>query len=311
MLIQPSGEGEGAFNATSATDPRGILKTEIQRDIYIRDRNHPSILAWEISNGPMATPFAQSLKTLAQQWDPIHTRAIADRTPDRANGDILCCTVVGCENGVKTSIPNNPAWGAEYWSDYGRLSRFGYDQEIAFCADYLNTWVTSRAKNCFGMAQWYMSETPGEDGTFLDVKTQAVPPKARSFGCSMMDFNRIPKLLYYAYKACWMPFATKPVVALAHHWNRSGTVRVNAFSNCPKVRLLINGKDQGIKTPNPADRRCSEQRSYPDDHAAAVPVLVGRDLGIGNAAGRMSGRRRKRGLLRREKDRRCARSSSC
>jgi hypothetical protein len=40
------------------------------------------------------------------------------------------------------------------------------------------------------------------------------------------------------------------VVALAHHWNRSGTVRVNAFSNCPKVRLLVNGTSKGEKVPN-------------------------------------------------------------
>jgi hypothetical protein len=253
MLIQPSGEGEGAFGGASITDNgRGTLKAEIQRDIYIRDRNHPSILAWEISNGPIATGFAQALKALAQQWDPIHTRAIADRTPSSANGDILSCTVVGCEMGVKGNFPGNPAWGAEWWSDYGRMARFEYDWELAFCADYMNDWVKSRAANCFGMAQWYMAETPGEDGISLPFKGQANFTKCRSFECSMMDFNRIPKLLYYGYQACWIPFAAKPVVKLAHHWNRSGTVRVNAFSNCPKVQLLVNGTVIGAaKAPNP------------------------------------------------------------
>jgi beta-galactosidase len=252
MLIQPSGEGEGAFGGSAINDNgRGTLKGEIQRDVYVRDRNHPSILSWEVSNGPIATPFAQALKALAVQWDPIHTRAQADRTPNPANGDILSCTVVGCEIGVKNNFPNNPAWGAEWWSDYGRMARFEYDYELAFCADYMNTWVNSRAKNCFGMAQWYMAETPGEDGISLPYKNAATYPKARSFECSMMDFNRIPKLLYYGYQACWIPFSSKPVVTLAHHWNRSGMVRVNAFSNCPQVRLLVNGKVIGIKTPNP------------------------------------------------------------
>ncbi len=253
MLIQPSGEGEGAFGGASATDGgRGTLKYEIQRDIYIRDRNHPSILAWEVSNGPIATGFAQALKALAVQWDPIHTRAQADRTPNPANGDILSCTVVGCEIGVKNNFPGNPAWGAEWWSDYGRMARFEYDWELAFCADYMNTWVKSRAANCFGMAQWYMAETPGEDGISLPFKGNANFTKCRSFECSMMDFNRIPKLLYYGYQACWIPFTTKPVVKLAHHWNRSGTVRVNAFSNCPKVQLLVNGTVVGAaKAPNP------------------------------------------------------------
>ena len=252
MLIQPSGEGEGAFGGASATDNgKGTLKYEIQRDIYIRDRNHPSILAWEVSNGPIATGFAQALKALAVTWDPIHTRAQADRTPNPANGDILSCTVVGCEMGVKSNFPNNPAWGAEWWSDYGRMARFEYDYELAFCADYMNSWVRSRAANCFGMAQWYMAETPGEDGISLPFKGQANFTKCRSFECSMMDFNRLPKLLYYGYQACWIPFASKPVVKLAHHWNRSGTVRVNAFSNCPQVRLLMNGTPVSTKAPNP------------------------------------------------------------
>jgi len=251
MLIQPSGEGEGAFNGASATDGgKGQLKYEIQRDVIIRDRNHPSILAWEISNGPIATGFAQSLQQLAATWDPIHTHVIADRTPNPANGYILSCTVVGCEIGVKNQYPNNPAWGAEWWSDYGRMARFEYDYELAFCADYMNDWVKSRAANCFGMAQWYMSETPGEDGISLPYKNTATYPKCRSFECSMMDFNRIPKLLYYGYQSCWIPFATKPAVKLGNHWNRSGTVRVYGFSNCPQVKLLLNGTAVGTKAPN-------------------------------------------------------------
>lgn len=76
-------------------------------------------------------------------------------------------------------------------------------------------------------------------------------PQVRSFGSSMMDFNRIPKFLYYVYQAAWTPYSIKPVVALAHHWNRSGAVTVNAFSNCPKVRLSINGAAQGDVAPNP------------------------------------------------------------
>ncbi len=77
--------------------------------------------------------------------------------------------------------------------------------------------------------------------------------------------NRFPRLLYYIYEANWTPYSIKPVVALAHHWNRAyeytqGTpIQENAFSNCPAVRLLINGvaKDPvtgaalADQTPNP------------------------------------------------------------
>ncbi len=124
----------------------------------------------------------------------------------------------------------------KYW---GRQSaRYAYDYEIAFVAEFLDNWRRSRNSAAFGIAQWYLAETPGEAGSFLEGPSG---PQVRSFGSSMMDFNRIPKLLYYAYQAAWTPYATKPVVALAHHWNRTGAVTVNAFSNCPKVRLSING----------------------------------------------------------------------
>ena len=69
----------------------------------------------------------------------------------------------------------------------------------------------------------------------------------------MMDGNRIPKMLYKIYAANWFPYSVRPVVYLAHHWNRSGGITVNAFSNCPSVRLLINGVKQG-----------NDQIPYPD-----------------------------------------------
>ena len=257
MIVQPSGEGEGAFSAGALADPTNFpspvpadikaLKAEMHRDMIVRDRSHPSILAWEADNGPIVVSFAQALQTLVDTWDSITPRAQADRTPNPDAGLLLGCTLNGCEIGVKNTYPNNPAWGSEYW---GRASaRFAYDYQIDFVAEFLDNWRRSRNSNAFGIAQWYLAETPGESGTYVEGSTGA---QVRSLGSSMTDFNRIPKLLYYAYQAGWVPYSTKPVVALAHHWNRSGAVTVNAFSNCPKVRLSLNGAAQGTdQTPNP------------------------------------------------------------
>jgi hypothetical protein len=248
MIVQPTGEAEGAFTGVAPTDPKGILKAEIHRDMVIRDRNDPSILAYEIDNSGMTAEMASTLRALSAQWDPVHTRAQSDRSSICGNGDIHSCTASGCEMGVKSACPTMPAFGAEAWNATGMSARFAYDHQIAYVAAYLPNWVKSRQDNCFGLCQWYFAETVGEAGVYLE--RPAGDYNVRSFGCSMVDFNRIPKLLYYAYQAAWVPFSTKPVVALAHHWNRSGAVRVNAFSNCPSVKLLINGVSQGIKTPN-------------------------------------------------------------
>jgi len=58
------------------------------------------------------------------------------------------------------------------------------------------------------------------------------------------------KFLYYQYGVCWIPYSIQPRIAISNHWNRSGTVRVDVWSNCPKVRLLVNGVSQGEKVPN-------------------------------------------------------------
>jgi len=258
MLAQPSGELEGNFMASQINTPDSIykraLKSEVHRDMIVRDRNNPSILTWEADNGPMERTFLQYLQHVDSVWDPVNTRAISDRS----NGDasalgldniLYSCSGIGCEAGLHANpgqAGSKPAWGAEGWSYTNRSSRFAYDYELAFASQYTQEWKKARRANCFGYAQWYFCETPGEVGTFMEPGAGI----SRSFGTSMMDFNRIPKMLYYIWRACWTPFAVSPNVAIAHHWNRAGTARVNVFSNCPSVQLLVNGKNLGAKVPN-------------------------------------------------------------
>ncbi|MBN1410193.1 MAG: DUF4982 domain-containing protein, partial [Spirochaetales bacterium] len=246
MLIQPSGEGEGSFSTSAITDYKRTLKSELHRDMIIRDRNNPSILAWEASNADIDPGFADTLRNMVRTWDSITPRKQAVRGgPQWSAEDIFACTLTGCEIGLKNAHPNNPTWGAEAWGRHS--SRFAYDHEIEFAGEFIQNWRKAKQANCFGLAHWFLAETPGEAGDFVEGANATT---VRSFGSSMMDFNRIPKLLYYIYKVAWQPYSIKPSVVLAHHWNRSGNVRVNAFSNCPSVRLLINGANQGTRTPN-------------------------------------------------------------
>ncbi|MEO7066392.1 MAG: beta-1,3-glucanase family protein [Rhodanobacter sp.] len=255
FIVQPSGDGENVFanpcseaqaNYQQCVDGT-ILKKELHRDLIVRDRSHPSILSWEANNGAMNTPLAQQLKVISQQWDSINTRAQADRTPNADNGDILSCSKAGCEPYLHTTqFPSKPSYGAEYWGLGSQ--RQAYDFELAFALSYLDPWTKGRKANNFGMAQWYFADSPGETIGYVEGVSNA---DVRSLGGSMVDANRFPRMLYYIYQANWVPYSIKPVVKLAHHWNRSGAIRVNAFSNCPSVRLLINGQQAGPdQTPN-------------------------------------------------------------
>ncbi|AXC12578.1 Beta-galactosidase [Acidisarcina polymorpha] len=259
MIDQPSGDGEGAFS--SPTADQVTLKEELHRDMIIRDRSHPSILDWESNNGTMNETVGEALEAINELWDPVNTRVAADRTPDPVNGYMLGCTLQGCEVGVKSEFPNNPAWGSEYWGN-GTGRGLAWDYELAFSAPFLDNWRQSRAANAFGMAQWYFADSPGEDSLYaeyqkyLNTSSQAAyQSSVRSLGASSVDMNRFPKLLYYVYEAAWTPFTIKPVIHVAHHWNRayqnSGPIQENVFSNCPSVRLMINGAQQGaVETPN-------------------------------------------------------------
>ena len=264
MIDQPSGDNEEAF-ASAAADSI-TLKEELHRDMIIRDRSHPSILDWESNNGTMTESVGTALLAINSEWDPINTRVAADRTPDNVNGYLLGCTLEGCEVGIKQTtdsslgqnLTNNPAWGAEYWGT-GTARGLAWNYELAFVAPFLNNWRLSKAADAMGMAQWYLADTPGETGQYVEAGTSTTAPgnsnDVRSLGASSMDQNRFPKLLYYVYEAAWTPFSIKPVVYLSGHWNySSGNVQVNAFSNCPSVKLLLNNVQQGsIETPNPWD----------------------------------------------------------
>ncbi len=244
MIIQPSGDGENNWATGNYSAYQAGLKQEVHRDMVIRDRNNPSILAWETSNGACDPTLCDQLRAIGTTWDSLAPRRQNVRGSPWSPLDIASCTLTGCEIGVHSQQPQLPAFGAEAW---GRASeRAAYDWEIYHAAEFLQNWRKSIQANCFGLCQWYFSETPGEDRAFADGKSPC-----RSFGSSMVDFSRIPKFLYYAYKACWRPYSLEPVVALSHHWNRSGSVREFAFSNCPSVKLLVNGVSQGVKTPNP------------------------------------------------------------
>jgi beta-galactosidase len=271
MIDQPSGDNEEAF--ADPTADMVTLKEELHRDMIIRDRSHPSILDWESNNGTMEESVGTALLAINSTWDPINTRIAADRTPDPVNGYLLGCTLEGCEVGIKNEYPNNPAWGAEYWGT-GTARGLAWNYELAFVAPFLDNWRLGKADNTMGMAQWYLADTPGETGQFVEAGSSTTAPgnsnDVRSLGASSMDQNRFPKLLYYVYEAAWTPFSVQPVVHLSGHWNLSaGNVQVNAFSNCPSVKLLVNGVQQGsIETPNPWD---SDDEGNQTQSATLIP----------------------------------------
>ena len=115
------------------------------------------------------------------------------------------------------------------------------NESIAKAETYVKKVQDSKQHKLFGLAHWYLNETTGEDYGKAD---------SRTLNCAAVDGNRIPELIYEIYQnAVLVPFAVKPGVVLAGNWNRSGTVEVKGWSNCPGVRLYLNDKSLGEQKP--------------------------------------------------------------
>ena len=291
MMAQPSGDNEYLFQKPSATDL--TLKKELHRDLMIRDRNHPSILMWEDDNGCSVPGLVADLVKITEEWDSVQPRMNSPRDQHGVyKGDLIPGkTVLGqCNGGRPISwikpfegkaenkeaaappFPSVPTWNAEAW--IARDARHHWENEVKYSEMFYNSWLDQKDNGkIFAYAQWYLSETQGEDcETLVGVEDPAmkaamqkdltqngkVKVQGRSLGCSAMDGNRIPKLIYKIWRnALWIPFEERPGVTLQSHWNLTGTVNVDAWSNCPGVELFLNGVSQGTREPKPGSGRCT------------------------------------------------------
>lgn len=274
MIAQPSGDQE--FKLFTQMNPTmRTYKKEFHRDIVIRDRNHPSILMWETDNGGLASGLQAELKAIVDEWDHITPRVQSARGPAENMPDVAESEVISARNDapyIRSANPNVPAWNAEAWLHFS--ARQAWDAEIDNTERYLKSYSQHRAADCFGYAHWYLAETQGESRKYAERDADLV----RALGCSMMDGSRIPRLIYKAAQnSSWIPFEVRPGVVIGHHWNRSGTVEVKTWSNCPEVRLTLNGKDLGVKTPDAWDADTPYRAVWEVEWQAGTLIAEGLD----------------------------------
>ena len=74
MVLLNSGDNEWSLKGEPAT----TYKREYDRDMIIRFRNHPSVVAWESNNG-LAQYSPKETMAIADQWDFIQPRIVGSR----------------------------------------------------------------------------------------------------------------------------------------------------------------------------------------------------------------------------------------
>jgi len=214
------------------------------RQMIRRDRNHPSIILWEVSLNeayPPASFRCEQVEVAKSEWggapnfytsgDSYFTKACYDVPYDDWSDNI--------EARNNTTYPNNPYLIREY-GDYefggglstSRQSRGNGEDGLLQQAWNLQ-WEHNRNRQmyprCIGDLTWAFFD--GVSGDLAGIK---------SWG--MADIKRIPKFSYYFFQSQKRIHA-KPMCYIANYWDGKDTSnKIIVYSNCEEVALYLNGK---------------------------------------------------------------------
>jgi beta-galactosidase len=233
------------------------------RRMILRDRNHPSIIAWSIGNEEWAmegTPTGARIASTLQDY--VHTLDTTRPVTAAISG--------GWGNGISTVIqvmgynyiahgstdeqhrrfPWQPGVGTEegqmtttrgvYVDDPAAHRIASYDRPpLPGFAKLEDGWKHYAARPYLaGMFIWSGFDYRGEPSPFGW-------PSVSSY-TGVLDACGFPKDIAWYFRSWW---TEKPVLHLFPHWNWPGRegrpVSVWAYSNCDEVVLFLNGKSQG------------------------------------------------------------------
>jgi beta-galactosidase len=246
-----------------------------------RDRNHPSIVLWSISNeekeqgsklgerqgramvdlirkldntrpttaamnngigrGLTKVIDVQGFNYHPDTWDKLHLEL--PQMPCIATEIAAAVSTRGCYDRQPFTVTNGTT---RYQGNPALCQVAAYDVNTA---EWANTaeiaWqaVAARPWMAGGFA-WSGFDYRGEPNPF------AWPAVSSQFG--IMDTCGFPKDTFYYYQSCW---SARPVLHLFPHWNWPGRegeeIPVWVYSNCDTVELFLNGTSLGAQAMKP------------------------------------------------------------
>jgi beta-galactosidase len=246
----------------------GISSTQLNdlKRLIIRDRNHPSVVAWSIGNEEWGIEnsitgarIATTMQAFAKSIDSTRytTAAFSGGVGSGISNvlEVMGYNYVANKNTDEhhKQYPNQFSWGTEegstvttrgvYFDDSTAHKLMAYDRKQN--NDFLsleNGWKYYAARPYLaGMCIWTGFDYRGEPTPFDWPSVESL------FG--MVDACGFLKDDAWYLRTWW---GDKPIVHLLPHWNWKGKegqpIRVVAYSNCDEVELWLNGKSLGKKT---------------------------------------------------------------
>lgn len=242
------------------------------RDLIRRDRNHASVLAWEVSLNESWMPeyFIDSLTTIAKQEYPSNQCFTAGW--QSYGYDIY---LQARQHRLKHYDENlkKPYNVSEYgdWEYYAMNA--GLDQTS--WSNLLQEERSSRQLRGAGEKALLQQATNVQEAHNDNLSTPAFADGYwvmydynRGYAddleaSGIMDVFRLPKLSYYFYKSqrnADDPFG-EPMVYIANNWQKDSSLDVRIFSNCDEVELFLNGRSLGRQKPD--QNRISTNLKHP------------------------------------------------
>ncbi|WP_159452655.1 glycoside hydrolase family 2 protein [Pedobacter nyackensis] len=225
-----------------------------------RDRNHASVLLWEVSINEVYPPAefrCRQAEVARSEWrgtknfftsgDSYFTKACYDVPHDDWNGD--------SGNRNNTTYPDNAFLIREY-GDYEFGGGNSSTRQLRAAGEkgmlqqaWNFQWAHNKnqkyAPRAIGDLTWAFYD--GIAGCMVGIEAWGVG-----------DIFRIPKYGYYFFKSQQpvsvnphLPFASGPVVFLATNWTeQSDPSKLVVYSNCEEVALYLNGKQVATQKPD-------------------------------------------------------------
>ncbi|WP_183580620.1 beta-galactosidase GalA [Mucilaginibacter sp. X5P1] len=239
------------------------------KQMMLRDRNHPCIIAWSIGNEEWAMEntiigarVAAAMQAYGKTIDSTRyfTEAFSGGVGSGITTviDLLGYNYIANKNTDEqhNKFPNQFSWGTEegattatrgaYVDDRSKHQLVAYDRKRDNSSSSIEEGWKYYAKRPYlaGMFIW----------TGFDYRGEPTPfgwPSVYSYH-GMLDACGFPKDDVWYLKSWW---TNENVLHILPHWNWKGRegqeIRVCAYSNCDEVELFLNKKSLGKKTMEP------------------------------------------------------------
>ena len=237
------------------TDPAfAELQYRNCRDLVRRDRNHPSVIMWEVSLNETAMPadFIARTHAIAHEEYPgdqcytcgwmhgydVYIRARQHGgSPPVADHPCVVSEYGDWEYYAMTAGLNQEAWKdlAPSESTSRQLRWQGERAQLQQATNFQEAHNDNRASAAFADGLWVMYDYD-----------RGYAPDVESSGCA--DILRVPKYSYHFFRSQRAARErlsvglSGPMVFIASEWTPASSTDVRVFSNCDEVELRLNGR---------------------------------------------------------------------